>query len=94
MNESTQIRTDLKTIGAIIFATAAGVWAWASVKSEVAGHTEQLQAIQATVRADHDAITIQSTLISQQGLLVEKMDKKLDFLTGATRVRPPATTNP
>jgi len=88
MNEQSPIKTDVKTVLAIIAAVAAGVWAWSGVKSEISSHTEQLQAIQSTVRADHDAIMIQSTLVQQQGFILEKMDKKIDFLTGATRVRP------
>ena len=91
MNETTPIKTDVRTLLAIVVSVAAGVWAWASVKSEVAGHTEQLQAIQSTVRADHDAIMVQGTLIQQQGFILEKMDKKIDYLTGASRTRPAAT---
>lgn len=92
MNENTPIKTDVRTLLAVIAAVAAGVWAWQSVKGEVASHTEQLQAIQQTVRADHDAIMVQGTLISQQSIVLERMDKKLDYLSGASRVRPPATT--
>jgi hypothetical protein len=92
MNENTPIKTDVRTLLAVIVAVAAGVWAWASVKGEVASHTEQLQSIQHTVKADHDAIMIQGTLIQQQGFVLDKMDKKLDFITGASRTRPPANT--
>lgn len=81
MNENTPIKTDVRTLLAVIAAVAAGVWAWANVKGEVASHTDQLQAIQQTVRADHDAIIGQGTLIQQQGVLLERMDKKLDRIT-------------
>ncbi len=91
MNENTPIKTDVRTLLAVIAAVAGGVWAWQSVKGEVAAHTEQLQAIQTVVRADHDAIMVQGTILQQTGFVIEKMDKKLDYLTGATRTRPPAT---
>lgn len=91
MNETTPIKTDVRTLLAIVVSVAAGVWAWASVKSEVSAHTEQLKSVQATISADHDAIMVQGTLIQQQGNLLEKMDKKLDYVTGASRTRPAAT---
>ncbi len=91
MNADSQIRTDAKTILAIVTATAAGVWAWQSVRGEVAAHTEQLQAIQGVVKADHDALMVQGSLLQQQGSLLEKMDRKLDYVSGASRTRPPAT---
>lgn len=91
MKENTPIKTDVKSVLLLIGAVAAGVWAWSSVKAEVASHTEQLQSIQHTVSADHDAIVMQGTLINQQGVILEKMDRKIDFLTGASRTRPPAT---
>lgn len=95
MNENTPIKTDVRTLIAVIVSVGAGVWAWASVKGEVSAHTEQLQAIQHTVRADHDAIMVQGTLIQQTGLVIEKMDHKLDYLTGASRTRPgPTLVNP
>ncbi len=92
MTENTQIKTDAKTLLVIITAVAAGVWAWQSVRGEVASHTEQLQAIQSVVKSDHDAIMIQGSLLQQQGNLLERMDRKLDYATGASRTRPAATT--
>ncbi len=91
MNENTPIKTDAKTLLAVLAAVAGGVWAWKEVKGEVAAHTEQLQAIQGVVKADHDALMVQGSLLQQQGSLLEKMDRKLDYVSGASRTRPPAT---
>jgi len=91
MKDDSPIRTDVKTLIGIIVAVSAGVWAWANVKAEVASHTSHLQAIQSTITVDHDQLKVQGVLIQQQGFLLERMDKKLDYVTGASRTRPAAT---
>jgi len=91
MTEKTTISTDMKTLGAIIVAVATGVWAWANLKADVADHSRQLTVIQSTLGSDHDALRVQGTLLDGQSRLLEKMDRKLDYVTGASRTRPSAT---
>ena len=79
------INTDMRTLLAVIAGVAAGVAAWVSLKGDVAEHSKQLAVIQGTVSVDHD------NLVRSMSVM-ENMDKKLDYISGARRERPPAGT--
>ncbi len=93
MNDKTAISTDVRTILTIIAGVAAGVWAWASLKADVADHSRQLTVIQSTLGADHDLIKVQGSVLDGQSRLLERMDRKLDYATGASNVRPAPSTH-
>ena len=93
MNEKTVISTDMKSILAILAAVAGGVWAWSSLKADVADHSRQLTVIQATLGADHDQLKVQGTILDSQSRLLERMDRKLDYATGASSIRPAPSTH-
>lgn len=78
VSEDTRVRLSIKTLMAIIGAVAIGVAAWYSLKADVASHNAQLAAIQAMQAGDHDALKVQGTLIHQQGLVLERIERKLD----------------
>lgn len=92
VKETSPIRTDARTIslivGTAIALTFAGAVAWASVKADVAEHTQQLVRVQSTLGADHDESTKHTAQIAAIEKTLEKMDKKLDYLTGARTDRP------
>lgn len=81
------VKTLLGILGVVLIAAAS----WFNIKADVSSHSTQLQAISTTVGADHDQLKVQGTLIEQQSRILERMDRKIDFLTGASRVRPSAT---
>lgn len=89
-----KINMSVKTFLAVLGALAVGVTAWVLLKSEVSSHTKQLEAISLTVGADHDQLKVQGAILDQQSRLLEKMDRKLDYVTGASRTRPAASSNP
>lgn len=86
VSEDTRVKLSLKTLIGIIGAVAVGVAAWYSLKADVSAHSAQLETIQVTIGADHDALKVQGTLIQQQGMLLERMDRKLDYLARPARI--------
>ena len=85
VGEDTRVKLSLKTLGGIIGGVSLGVAAWYSLKADVAAHSAQLSIIQTTLGDDHDQMKVQGTLIQQQGLLLERMDRKLDYISRPTR---------
>ena len=88
VSDDTRLKLSLKTLGGIITIVAAIVAAWYSLKIEVAAHSAQLTTIQTTLGDDHDQMKVQGTLIQQQGILLERIDRKIDYLA-----RPARTNN-
>lgn len=80
VGEDTRVKLTLKTLLGIIGAVAVGVAAWYSLKADVSLHATKLENIQVSISDDHDQLKVQGTLIQQQGLLLERMDRKLDNL--------------
>lgn len=95
LKDSTGVKTDARTLIAVITSavliTAAGAMAWASVKGDIADHSKQLVTIQTTMGADHDQGVKHTAQIENITKTLERMDKKLDYLTGARNERPPAS---
>lgn len=90
VKETTGVRTDLKTIGIILAAVVAATAAITGLKSSNAGQGEKLAEAAAIVRADHDIVVTHTSQIEQLSKALDRMDRKLDYLTGARSERPPA----
>ena len=97
-------KTLAKIIGSIVAAVVVGLGAWLNMKADLVAlntkvetrfedHSKQLTTIQTTLGADHDQLKVQGTMIEGVGKAMEKMDRKLDYLTGARSIRPSAGPN-
>ncbi len=92
VKESTGIRTDLKTIVLVLLSVTGAAVAVGMFRANTAGQGEKLGDTAAIVRADHDTVVTHTAQIDQLTKALDRMDKKLDYLTGARAERPPAGT--
>lgn len=90
MTDNMPIRTDGRTliaiIGFFIGASAAGAMVYASVRADLADHSKQLSG----VASDHNMIVTHTVQLDEVARRLDKMDRKLDYLTGASSERPSA----
>lgn len=94
VQEGTKVTTNLKLLIALIAGlvslTAGGAIAYASITHTIEDHTRQL----VIATSDHDKIIDNSSQIKSIQETLNRMDRKLDYLTGARAQRPPATPVP
>lgn len=87
VSDETNLRVSIKTLCAIGMIISAAVWAWASIKGEVSGHTKKLEEVSAQ-------FGIIESKVSEHEKLLIRMDSKLDYLTGNRHGDRPPTSSP
>ncbi len=94
ISEDMPLRFTVKTIFTIIGFVLVLAASWFNIKADVSDHSAKLTVIQAVIGADHDQLQKQSAILETQGRLLERMDDKLDYVTGARRTRPEPAVHP
>ncbi len=78
------------TLISIIAGVVAAVVGWTALKSDSQKHTEGIEMLQSRQAVVEKTLIDQHDTLLLLGQQMTNADKKLDFLTGARRERPPA----